>query len=67
MAADELAKELHSTTDAAVWAQRFCERFSIYTDQGVVDDKWGLMVGWFANAIEVGRDAGARLPTTEEG
>lgn len=45
-----------------VWAQEFCRIFEGFTvtqeDQGqqVVDP--GLMVGWFANAIETGRSAG---------
>lgn len=48
----ELAKKLHATTDAAVWTNEFCRLFP--------ESDWGLMVGWFANAIEVGRDHGAR-------
>jgi hypothetical protein len=36
------------TTDAAKWARAFCYRFG--GDEG-------LMIGWFANAIERGRDS----------
>jgi hypothetical protein len=43
---------LLSTTDAGVWATEFCRRFP--------RNEWGAIIGWFANAIEVGRDAGAR-------
>lgn len=41
--------DLRGTADAAVWAQAFVERFGTET----ID--LGLMVGWFANAIEVGK------------
>ena len=37
-------------TDAAKWANAFCERFP-QCDQGV-------MLSWFANAIEAGRTEG---------
>lgn len=43
---------LHATTDAEVWAAEFAKV------RPEVDR--GLMVGWFANAIETGRDAGRR-------
>jgi hypothetical protein len=46
------ALRLASTTDAAVWATEFCRR--------IPGTDWGLMVGWFANAIEAGRDAGSQ-------
>lgn len=49
----ELTKKLHATTDAAVWTDEFMRLFPHGTD-------WGTMVGWFANAIEVGRSAGQR-------
>lgn len=52
----EIARRLHATTDAAVWAEEFPR---IYQDGVVLD--FGLMIGWFANAIEVGRDAGKRM------
>ena len=63
---DELAFKLHSTTDAWVWAQEFCARFNLFTEDGVVQDPHGLMVGWFANAIETGRAAGILAPTEEK-
>lgn len=46
------------STDAAVWAKEFCDRFIISTAEGVEQDAEGLMIGWFANAIERGRTAG---------
>lgn len=49
----ELPKTLHGTTDALVWAEAF-----VALHGGDV----GLMIGWFANAIEVGRDAGRDSP-----
>lgn len=45
--------DLHDTTDAQKWAKAFCERNP--------DADEGTMIGWFANAIETGRSAGARL------
>ena len=55
---------LLGTTDAMVWATRFVETFGGETvnvegsqyDGGI---DLGTMVVWFANAIEVGRNAGA--------
>jgi hypothetical protein len=44
--------KLHDTTDAMVWAQEFCR-----INPGVELD---TMLGWFANAIETGRNAGYR-------
>ena len=41
-------KHWPATTDASVWATEFC-KLNTATD-------WGTMVGWFANAIEIGRD-----------
>lgn len=38
------------TLDASVWAKEFCARFGT----GRIDE--GLMIGWFANAIEYARD-----------
>jgi hypothetical protein len=46
----EVKAQVLSTTDASVWATEFCRLFP--------GADWGLMVGWFANAIETGRDAG---------
>ena len=58
---------LLGTTDAMIWAEEFCRIFDskVIMPQGLaqvrgvtdaVDE--GTMVGWFANAIEVGRSAG---------
>lgn len=52
---DELAVLLHSTTDAQVWAKAFVATFD--PDLTGIDE--GTMLGWMANAIEVGREAGA--------
>lgn len=52
----ELTSKLLSTTDARVWAEEFV-RLVVETEPGVTVD-FGLMVGWFANAIETGRAAG---------
>ena len=54
------AQTLLATADAMVWAQEFCRIFagrmvtaeSSDVPSGPVDP--GLMVGWFANAMEVG-------------
>ena len=58
---------LNDTTDAMVWAEEFCRIF-----QGrliITEDKpYGIgpgvdestMVTWFANAIEIGRNAGRK-------
>lgn len=54
---DEMLTKLYGSTDAAVWANEFCALFSVYADDGeVVDDALGLMIGWFANAIETAKD-----------
>lgn len=50
----EPVHDLHSTTDAAIWTDEF---FRLHADRLDQID-WGLMVSWFANAIEVGRSAG---------
>ena len=44
-------KILYGETDARVWAKEFVQQFG-------GDEE--LMFGWFANAIESGRDAGER-------
>lgn len=41
--------------DAAKWTDEFVR---INPDVKVLPDTWGVMVGWFANAIEAGRSAG---------
>lgn len=52
-------------TDASKWTDEFCKLFGIFpkngeipSDEVAADWAWGVMVGWFANAIEVGRSAG---------
>ncbi|MDQ2782216.1 MAG: hypothetical protein M3Y26_06730 [Actinomycetota bacterium] len=40
---------LRATTDAGVWADEFAKVQP--------DADWGLMVGWFANAIQAGLTA----------
>ena len=57
---------LNDTTDAMVWAEEFCRIFdgqSVWA--GGPDDRpanvnESLMVTWFANAIETGRNAGRK-------
>lgn len=53
-------QKLHSTTDAMVWAQEWCivARKLEYLGKPLIDEGW--MVGWFANAIMIGYDAGVR-------
>ena len=57
----ELTARLHSTTDAMVWATEFCKLFLVLTREGCVLGDEGTMVGWFANAIEIGRSAGQEV------
>ncbi len=52
-------------TDAEIWAKAFCKRYpvalcAIEGKEGATlgDDFEDTMRGWFANAIETGRDAG---------
>lgn len=47
---DPLTLELHATTNARIWAEMFCEHFTVDADDPV-----GVMTAWFANAIETGR------------
>lgn len=61
MAEDPIAAKLHATTDARIWAEEFCRLFA---GRAITNGPWtdgmvgeGLMVGWFANAIETGRSA----------
>lgn len=60
---------LHSTTDARIWAQEFCKNWPTALSQvegreGVEteSDFYDIMVGWFANAIMSGID-NAPAPT----
>ena len=57
-------EKLHSTTDAQVWADEFCKRWTCGLCQipgkaGVeTPEDWNeIMVGWFANAIMAGMDS----------
>lgn len=59
----EVVKRLHATTDAAVWAEEF-NRTLYVLGKDRLDEGW--LIGWFANAIEVGRDAGKRATRSEE-
>lgn len=48
-------------TDASAWADEFVGMFHILNHDGQEldhDEAWGLMVGWFANALEAGESAG---------
>lgn len=59
---------LLATTDANVWAREFERRFLTDPIQRAKIDR-GLMLSWFANAIETGRTAGQKLiaiPTEED-
>lgn len=49
--------DLLSTTDAQTWAEEFASRFLDDPIQREKIDR-GLMISWFANAIETGRTAG---------
>lgn len=59
--------ELSATTDAQMWAKEWCRIANEIeaADDGrqVIDEGW--MIGWFANAIEVGRDAGRKASTAD--
>lgn len=52
--------KLAATTDARVWAEEWCRVARELAAKGVGEDliDEGWMIGWFANAIEVGRAAG---------
>ena len=52
---DTTEKRLHTTTDAAVWAEEFMNIANKLEIKGI-DEGW--MIGWFANAIETGRQFG---------
>ena len=51
--------DLHSTTDAKIWAKRFIEAIESNVNTADPHDE-GFMIGWFANAIETGREAGRK-------
>jgi hypothetical protein len=48
-----------------VWATEFCNLFLVLDrrDGTTIDE--GTMVGWFANAIEIGRSAGLEKSETD--
>ncbi len=46
-------------TDAQKWAEEFCKRAKYSDDRGAFIQK-DTITGWFANAIEAGRAAGAK-------
>jgi hypothetical protein len=47
---DDITEKLHTTTDAQVWASEFMK----VVEAGATVDE-GLMIGWFANAIETAK------------
>lgn len=49
--------DLHNTTDGMEWAKEFCR---LYNSKPNFTIDEGLMVAWFANAIEVGRQEGKK-------
>jgi hypothetical protein len=51
-------RDLTGVTDAQAWAQQFVQ---IARSNPSIPLDEGSMIGWFANAIEAGRDAGARV------
>jgi hypothetical protein len=53
--ADTEVNRLHFTDEARIWAQEFCRKFVIHEGHQLVPDQMGLMIGWFANAIETGK------------
>jgi len=62
-------------TDASRWAEGFCKKYpsvlsQIEGDEGVIQDAdlEGLMICWFANAIEAGalREARENEPITDQ-
>lgn len=64
---DELMSEVEiiQSGDAAVWTDQFVARFG---DKWSEPDGelWGLMVGWFANAIETGKRIGGEKSQSDE-
>jgi hypothetical protein len=59
---DETSAEFlaRAGTDAQLWTDDFVGRFEVANavNGERIDDSWGLMIGWFSNAIEAGRTAG---------
>ena len=59
---NKMENRLLSTTDAVIWARSFCSLFSVQEYAPIksslyLGDDVELMTAWFANAIEVGRNA----------
>jgi hypothetical protein len=54
---DEITRVLVGCTDAQVWARKFIETQRVAPD--IATDE-GTMIGWFANAIMSGYDAGQK-------
>jgi len=50
----DIVARLYATDDAAVWAEEFMNIYSLLQAAGQ-DIDFGLMVGWFANAIETAK------------
>lgn len=48
---------LHDTTDATIWTKEWLQ--TIKANPGIPTDE-GAMIGWFANAIMAGYDAGRK-------
>ena len=57
--ASENDTDLHGDADARHWAERFADKFPavLQDGAGVINDVEGLMLTWFAGAIETGRMA----------
>ena len=54
----------HMGTDAVRWAEEFCRLFEVHRRWGKtafspVDDQVGLMITWFANALQAGYTSAA--------
>lgn len=64
--AAENDNDLHGDTNAMNWAQRFADKFTVERrrlgGQGSTGDVTGLMLTWFASAIETGKAASFRPP-----
>jgi len=42
---------IHTNPDARAWAKFFCEKYKVWSDDGVEIDSEELMIAWFANAM----------------
>lgn len=58
---DDVARKLHDTTDARVWADEFLQVVHARANGPDVPVDRELMVSWFANAIETGRTHGGKM------